>query len=131
MAYESFVKSIHRNMRTSGTFITISNDRKRIYFSYLIAKWIASNNVKAFEFLFDRENQRIAFSPASVNAYNIRFVCRSQAYVTAMAFVKHIGNPPPGRYAAEIDEENKLIVAEIMKAIMEAETFNHNLKEGV
>ena len=113
MAFEFFQKTKHRAKRTDVSFVTIAKDATRICFSYQLTDWLTSKEVKSLDFLFDSEENKIAFSPGKENSYCVQVPQRSQSYVSARVFLKFIGSPLPGRYSAEIDREKNMIVVNL------------------
>jgi hypothetical protein len=102
MTFELFAPGVHRNPRETSWFATIASPR--IVFSLPCAQWFTSQAVNRVQFLWDRETRRMAFRPTETGGYKLA-IKRSQACVSAKAFLKHIGNPPRGRYTAKVSDD--------------------------
>jgi len=106
MTWEVFKPRMHRNPRDTYPFVTIDAGEKnpRINFSLPCAKWLKSKNATRLEYLWDSERRRIAFRPTTEGGYALS-IRKSQASVSGKSFLRHIGNPPPGRYPAILGDE--------------------------
>ncbi len=111
--FVKYKKAKHYTCRSEGFFITILRDNTRVTFSYALTIWLRNTGLKYVIYLSDFDTHEIAFQPTEEanNCYKIQGNQRSQVYVSARTFLRHIGCPKPGRYDARV--ENGMIISTI------------------